>query len=215
MIRLHAYDDGRVGLAAFCDTCGEQITEHGFVIWRYTDDDCGEVAEWRVIHQARCDPGGTLWENSMGLEVELVYLANSAGIDLDEARRNMALLATRPARASALLQPRGRLPERDTTVTDWGCANDGEHAGLIRGADVTDPPHHHVSLPAAEMRRHPRARSRARLSAFVVFIASPVVLLVAFALWFPSTHETKGERIDRLEQQVGELQGRVEKLESK
>jgi len=151
----------------------------------------------------------------MGLEVELVYLANSAGIDLDEARRNMALLATRPARASALLQPRGRLPERDTTVTDWGCANDGEHAGLIRGADVTDPPHHHVSLPAAEMRRHPRARSRARLSAFVVFIASPVVLLVAFALWLPSTHETKGERIDRLEQQVGELQGRVEKLESK
>ena len=42
-----------------------------------------------------------------------------------------------------------------------------------------------------------------------------VVLLVAFALWLPSTHETKGERIDRLEQQVGELQGRVEKLESK
>lgn len=85
---MHEYDNGRHGLAAFCDTCGEQITEHGFVIWN-----CDNVADWRVIHQARCEPPRTDgYDCSMGLDEELVYLANSAGVDLNAARKSVSVL---------------------------------------------------------------------------------------------------------------------------
>lgn len=91
--RMHEYDDGLTGLAAFCDTCGEQITEHtehGFVIW-----DPNNVGDWLVVHQSRCDPGGSgrsQYSHSMGLEAEIVYLANSAGVDLDKARAYVGTL---------------------------------------------------------------------------------------------------------------------------
>lgn len=82
MIRMHRYPDGRMGLAAFCDTCGKQITEHGFVVWT------SAVREWRVIHQARCD--SRRFEFSMPLDVEILHLANSAGIDLAETLKDAA-----------------------------------------------------------------------------------------------------------------------------
>jgi hypothetical protein len=84
--RMHDYRDGRVGLAAFCSVCGEQIRENGYVVW---DD----PADWLLVHQARCDPGGR-YRNSMSLDAEIVYLANSVGVDLDEARETVVALAT-------------------------------------------------------------------------------------------------------------------------
>jgi len=91
-IRLHTYpDDGRTGLAAFCDVCGEQITEQGFVVWKDHDDN-DQPVDVLIVHQARCDPGGD-YRSSMALDVEVVYLANSAGIDLDSARRDVELFA--------------------------------------------------------------------------------------------------------------------------
>lgn len=86
MIRLHRYPDGRVGLAAFCDTCGKQITERGFVVWNH-DPDTDDVTEWRVIHQARCDD--PRFECSLPLDRNVVYLAHSAGVDLDATRRDL------------------------------------------------------------------------------------------------------------------------------
>lgn len=79
MIRLHRYPDGSVGLAAFCDTCHEQITERGFIVWN--EDEVG-ISEWRVVHQARCD--NRRFKMSMDLEANIFYLANSAGINLQD-----------------------------------------------------------------------------------------------------------------------------------
>jgi len=90
MIRMHRYPDGTDGLAAFCDVCGEQIREHGFVVWNGDDPN-----DWLVIHQARCDPGNAAgYDCSMGLEAEVIYLANSAKIDLDKARETVGALAS-------------------------------------------------------------------------------------------------------------------------
>ena len=49
----------------------------------------------------------------------------------------------------------------------------------------------------------------------VIFSVVGFVTMIVFAIWFHATHESKVERIDRLEMQVGELQHRVAKLESK
>ncbi len=49
---MKIYENGLAGLAAICDTCGEQITEHGYVVWNETG---GSIIEWRVIHKGRCD----------------------------------------------------------------------------------------------------------------------------------------------------------------
>lgn len=43
-------------------------------------------------------------------------------------------------------------------------------------------------------------------AAFVVFCVAAIVSLIAFGIFFGLHHETKGERISRLEQQVAELQ---------
>jgi hypothetical protein len=86
-IRMHRYDDGLTGLAAFCDTCGEQITERGYIIWNGFD-----VNDWLVVHQARCDRGHHdrhRYGHSMPLDVEIVHLANSAGVDLEATRERM------------------------------------------------------------------------------------------------------------------------------
>jgi hypothetical protein len=91
MIRLHTYADGRTGLAAFCDVCGEQITEHGYVVWKYHDDN-DQPVDVLIVHQARCDPGGD-YRMSMPLDVELVYLANSAGVDLNDAAEHVRFFA--------------------------------------------------------------------------------------------------------------------------
>jgi hypothetical protein len=87
-LRMHEYESGRTGLAAFCDVCGDQITENGYVVWNGTD-----VSDWLVIHQARCDPGRPRYDMSMPLDVEIVYLANSASVDLDEARESVVELS--------------------------------------------------------------------------------------------------------------------------
>ena len=54
-----------------------------------------------------------------------------------------------------------------------------------------------------------------RVRGFVIFAVACFVILIVMGIWIPATHESKGERIDRLEMQVGELQHRVAKLESK
>jgi len=87
MIRMHRYEDGREGLTAFCDICGEQITKHGYVVWSSK-----EPRDWLVVHQSRCDPGRPRYDLSMPLDIELVYLANSTGSDLDAAKKNLAEL---------------------------------------------------------------------------------------------------------------------------
>lgn len=93
-IRMHEYEDGKQGLAAFCDVCGDQIREHGFIVWNGDDP-----SDWLLIHQSRCDPGRAggaphrHYDSSMGLDVELVYLANSAGIDLSAARKSAGVLS--------------------------------------------------------------------------------------------------------------------------
>ena len=89
MIKMHTYGDGRTGLAAFCDTCGRQITDNGYVVWN--EDDTG-VTEWRVIHQRICDDNR--FDMSMPLNVEVVYLANSTGVDLSEAIRLVGTFAS-------------------------------------------------------------------------------------------------------------------------
>jgi hypothetical protein len=87
MIRLHRYPDGLTGLAAFCDVCGERITENGYVVWNDERPD-----EMLIIHQGRCDPGREHgYGASMPLETELVYLANSVGADLKRAARMVRL----------------------------------------------------------------------------------------------------------------------------
>ena len=78
-LRMHGYDDGRTGLAAFCDVCSRQITENGYVIWNDKD-----LSDWKVIHQDSCDLES--YGMSMPLDAEIVHLAHSAGIDLDAAR---------------------------------------------------------------------------------------------------------------------------------
>lgn len=87
MIRMRRYPDGRTGLAATCDTCGQQITKNGYIVW---NEDAHGVTEERVIHKGRCDD--KRYSQSMPLDVELVYLANSAGIDLKAAVSNLLLL---------------------------------------------------------------------------------------------------------------------------
>ena len=88
--RMHRYEDGRDGLAAFCHVCGEQITEHGYVVWNPDNVD----GDWFVVHQERWDPGmrnGSPYTYSMPLDAEILYLANSVGVDIDKARRRVAL----------------------------------------------------------------------------------------------------------------------------
>jgi len=93
-LRMHRYEDGRDGLAAFCDVCGEQITEHGYIVWNPEN-----LSDWLVVHQARCDPGypGSPYRQrysySMDLDVEIVYLANSVSADLEDARRRVGFFA--------------------------------------------------------------------------------------------------------------------------
>lgn len=89
MIKMHRYDDGHTGLAAFCDTCGKQIRQHGYVVWNH-DPDTDAVSEWRVIHQADCDD--LAYDSSMPLEAEIIYLANSAGVDLEQAIKTVLTL---------------------------------------------------------------------------------------------------------------------------
>jgi hypothetical protein len=86
VIRLHTYPDGRTGFAAFCDVCGEQITEgDGYVVWKGHDDN-DQPFDVLIVHQARCDPGHEPgYHDSMPLDVEIVYLAGSAGVDLAAA----------------------------------------------------------------------------------------------------------------------------------
>jgi hypothetical protein len=87
MIRLHTRPGGGgTRLAAFCDVCGEQITEHGYVVWK-GHVESAQPADWMIVHQASCDPGGD-YRLSMALDVEIVCLAKSAGVDLDEAVGN-------------------------------------------------------------------------------------------------------------------------------
>ncbi len=88
MIRMHAYENGHHGLAAFCDVCGEQITEHGFVVWNCDEE--GRISEWRVIHQSRCDD--PRFQYSMSLSAEWVYLGNSAGILWEDAKKEVLIL---------------------------------------------------------------------------------------------------------------------------
>jgi hypothetical protein len=87
--RMHDYDNGLTGLAAFCDVCGDQITKNdGYIVWpgdRPTD--------FLVIHVGRCDPNG-VYDCSSPLDTEMVYLANSTGIDLAQARKRAALLSS-------------------------------------------------------------------------------------------------------------------------
>jgi hypothetical protein len=85
MIRMHRYPTGQTGLAAFCDICQEQINENGYLVW--TND----LEDWLVIHQAKCDPGRA-YPNSMDLAANIVYLANSAGVDLTEAQEHVRTL---------------------------------------------------------------------------------------------------------------------------
>ena len=94
MIQMHAYPDGRTGLAAFCDTCGDQITEHGWIIWKY-DDDNTSVSDWLIVHQGRCDPGHPDgYDFSMPFSAEIIYLANSTGVDLKKAQDEAVLFST-------------------------------------------------------------------------------------------------------------------------
>lgn len=87
-VQVHEYENGMTGLAAFCDVCKQRITEHGFVVW-----DPENLADFLIIHQARCDPAGR-YAHSMDLDVEIIYLANSVGADLDSARDRAGLLNT-------------------------------------------------------------------------------------------------------------------------
>ncbi|MBA2706271.1 MAG: hypothetical protein H0U59_00500 [Gemmatimonadaceae bacterium] len=84
MIRMHPYPNGTTGLAAFCDICHNQIREHGYIVWNGDN-----VTDWLVIHQAKCDPGRPRYDMSMPLDVELLYLANSAGINLKDASKSL------------------------------------------------------------------------------------------------------------------------------
>jgi hypothetical protein len=88
---MHQYPDGLTGLAAFCDICDEQITETGYVVWNTQDPN-----DWLLVHHSRCDPGGPRsnyrYGSSMSLSAELIYLANSAGVDLTEALNEVHLL---------------------------------------------------------------------------------------------------------------------------
>lgn len=87
---MHRYGDGREGLAAFCDVCGERIEQHGYIVWKPDN-----VENWLLIHQGRCDPGRQLgYENSMPLDVEIIYLANSASVDLKNAQQRAAVMAS-------------------------------------------------------------------------------------------------------------------------
>jgi hypothetical protein len=91
---MHSYPDGVTGLAAFCDVCGKQITKNGYVVWKDRGDD-GQPADVLFIHQAICDPGHKGGHyNSMPLDAEIVYLANSAGVDLDSARKDIVVFAS-------------------------------------------------------------------------------------------------------------------------
>lgn len=88
VIGMTRYPDGRTGLAAFCDVCGEQITENGYVLWRNDESD-EHLEEWVVVHQGRCDPDRCVrpksFPYSMELNVEIIYLANSVDADLEGA----------------------------------------------------------------------------------------------------------------------------------
>lgn len=86
---MHRYEDGLTGLAAFCDTCGERIEENGWIVWN-----CGDETDWLLVHQRVCDPGRPQYDCSMELDVEIVYLANSAGVDLKDALKRVGMFAT-------------------------------------------------------------------------------------------------------------------------
>lgn len=87
--QMHRYPDHTTGLAEFCDVCGTQITEYGYVVWNGDD-----LSDWLVIHQGKCDPGRPRYDMSMPLDAEIIYLANSANIDLKKARKSVAIFAT-------------------------------------------------------------------------------------------------------------------------
>jgi hypothetical protein len=86
--RMHKYQDDLTGLAAFCDVCYEQITnDEGYIVWNPDD-----VDDWLLVHQVRCDPGGrqgSRYTCSMPLDVEIVYLANSVGVNLQAAKKRV------------------------------------------------------------------------------------------------------------------------------
>jgi hypothetical protein len=50
---------------------------------------------------------------------------------------------------------------------------------------------------------------------FTIFVAVCLVVMIGFAIWFPATHESKSEKIARLEQRVDDLEQRVAVLEQK
>lgn len=88
-LRMHRFPNGLDALTAFCDSCGEQISENAWVVW---DPDHPE--DWLLVHQGRCDPGGLNgYPFSMPLSAELVYLTNNLGIDLDEEREHLERIA--------------------------------------------------------------------------------------------------------------------------
>lgn len=93
-LRMHRCDDGRDGLAAFCEVCGERIREDGYVVWNPED-----VSDWLVVHQVRCDPGypgsplRQRYSYSLDLDVAIVYPANSVSADLEDARRRVGVFA--------------------------------------------------------------------------------------------------------------------------
>src|SRR6266576_5290641 len=87
--KMHDYKDGTIGLAAFCDVCREQVTENdGYILWNSYNPD-----NWLLIHKMRCDPTllhaaeKYIYNMSMPLGVEIVYLVNSMGLDFDQERR--------------------------------------------------------------------------------------------------------------------------------
>lgn len=87
-IRMHRYDDGLTGLAAFCDVCDKRIEKHGYIVWN-----CMDESDWLVVHQSRCDPGRPRYDCSMPLDVEIVYLARSVKADLKSATERATLMA--------------------------------------------------------------------------------------------------------------------------
>jgi hypothetical protein len=42
-----------------CDTCGDDVENaaDGYVVWRLLDRQARKFGDYRIIHQARCDPG--------------------------------------------------------------------------------------------------------------------------------------------------------------
>lgn len=53
------------------------------------------------------------------------------------------------------------------------------------------------------------------MKGYTIFVGVCCVGLIAFGIWYPATHESKAEKISRLEQQVDDLGRRVAILEGR